>query len=51
MAADSCSTRTARASGGWLSEAPLYPILVGLVFRLVIAPGVAADLEEEEAER
>jgi hypothetical protein len=36
----------------WLaSEAPLYPILVGLVFRLVIAPGVAADLEAEEAER
>jgi hypothetical protein len=36
----------------WLvSEAPLYPILVGLVFRLVIAPGLAADLEAEEAER
>ena len=32
----------------WLvAEPPLYVILVGLVFRLVIAPGVAADLEEE----
>jgi hypothetical protein len=34
-----------------LAEAPFYPILVGLVFRLVIAPGLAADLEAEEAER
>jgi hypothetical protein len=36
----------------WLvAEPPFYVILVGLVFRLVIAPGVAADLEEEEDER
>jgi hypothetical protein len=36
--------------GFWwlLAEAPLYPIFVGLVFRLAIAPGVAADLEEDE---
>jgi hypothetical protein len=36
--------------GFWwlLAEPPLYVILVGLVFRLVIAPGVAADLEEDE---
>jgi hypothetical protein len=35
--------------GFWwlLAEPPLYVILVGLFFRLVIAPGVAADLEEE----
>ena len=33
----------------WLVvEPPLYVILVGLVFRLVIAPGVVADLEEAE---
>jgi hypothetical protein len=32
----------------WLvAEPPLYVILVGLFFRLVIAPGVAADLEDE----
>jgi len=31
----------------WLVvEPPLYVILVGLVFRLVIAPGVAEDLED-----
>jgi len=38
--------------GFWwlLSEPPLYVILVGLVFRLVIAPGVAVDLEAEEDE-
>jgi hypothetical protein len=31
----------------WLIvEPPLYVILVGLVFRLVIAPGVAEDLED-----
>jgi len=35
--------------GFWwlLAEPPIYPILVGLVFRLAIAPGVAADLEDE----
>ncbi len=35
--------------GFWwlLAEPPLYVILVGLFFRLVIAPGVAADLEDE----
>jgi hypothetical protein len=34
--------------GVWwlLVEPPLYVILVGLVFRLVIAPGVAEDLED-----
>jgi len=33
----------------WLiAEPPLYVILVGLVFRLVIAPGVADDLVEDE---
>jgi hypothetical protein len=32
----------------WLfAEPPLYATLVGLFFRLVIAPGVAADLEDE----
>jgi hypothetical protein len=32
----------------WLiAEPPLMVILVGLIFRLVIAPGVAADLEDE----
>jgi len=31
-----------------LAEPPFYVILVGLVFRLLIAPGVAADLEEAE---
>jgi hypothetical protein len=35
--------------GFWwlLAEPPLYVILVGLFFRLVIAPGAAADLEDE----
>lgn len=35
--------------GFWwlLAEPQLYVILVGLVFRLVIAPGVAADMEAE----
>ena len=34
--------------GVWwlLVEPPLYVILVGLIFRLVIAPGVAEDLED-----
>lgn len=31
----------------WLVvEPPLYVIVVGLIFRLVIAPGVAEDLED-----
>jgi hypothetical protein len=30
----------------WLvSEPPLYVVLVGLLFRLVVAPGLAEDLE------
>jgi hypothetical protein len=33
----------------WLfSEPPLYVVLVGLVFALVIAPGLGADLDEAE---
>ncbi len=33
----------------WLvSEPPLYVILVGLLFRYVVAPGVVSDLEESE---
>jgi len=33
----------------WLvSEPPLYVVLAGLIFRLVIAPGIAADLEATE---
>jgi hypothetical protein len=33
----------------WLfSEPPLYVVLVGILFELVVAPGVVADLEEEE---
>jgi hypothetical protein len=32
----------------WLfSEPPLYVVLVGLLFRFVVAPGIAADLEEQ----
>jgi hypothetical protein len=33
--------------GFWwlLSEPPLYVVLVGLLFRLVVAPGLAEDLE------
>jgi hypothetical protein len=31
----------------WLfAEPPIYVVLVGLLFRFVIAPGIAADLEE-----
>jgi len=31
----------------WLfSEPPLYVVLVGLLFRFVVAPGIAADLED-----
>jgi hypothetical protein len=33
----------------WLfSEPPLYVVLVGLLFRLVVAPGLVRDLEAEE---
>jgi hypothetical protein len=33
----------------WLvAEPPLYVILVGLAFALVVAPGLVADLEEAE---
>ena len=31
-----------------LAEPPLYVVLVGIVFRLVLAPGIVADLEERE---
>jgi hypothetical protein len=32
----------------WLfSEPPLYVVLVGLLFRFVVAPSIAADLEEQ----
>ncbi|MGN6430500.1 MAG: hypothetical protein ACTHNB_07155 [Gaiellaceae bacterium] len=36
--------------GFWwlLSEPPLYVVLVGLVFALVLAPGLLQDLEEVE---
>jgi len=39
--------------GVWwlLVEPPLYVIAVGLIFRLVIAPGVAEDLLDEEPRR
>lgn len=33
----------------WLvAEPPLYVVLVGVLFRLVVAPGLVADLEERE---
>ena len=33
----------------WLvSEPPLYVILVGVLFHALVAPGLVADLEEEE---
>lgn len=37
--------------GVWwlLAEPPLYVVLVGIGFRLLVAPGVAADLEEESS--
>jgi len=36
----------------WLfSEPPLWVVLVGLLFGLVVAPGLAADLEDAEEER
>jgi hypothetical protein len=35
----------------WLfSEPPLYVILVGVLFHLVVAPGVVEDLEETGAD-
>ena len=36
------------AQGFWwlFSEPPLYVVLVGLLFRFVVAPGIAADLED-----
>jgi hypothetical protein len=36
--------------GFWwlLSEPPLYAVLVGLAFALVVAPGLVADLTEAE---
>ncbi len=35
--------------GFWwlLSEPPLYVVLVGLLFRFLVAPGIAEDLEAE----
>jgi len=35
--------------GFWwlLSEPPLYVVLAGLLFRFVLAPGIASDLEQE----
>jgi hypothetical protein len=39
-----------RGQGFWwlLAEPPLYVILVGLGFALVVAPGLVEDLEEAE---
>jgi hypothetical protein len=39
-----------RGQGFWwlLSEPPLYVVIVGLVFALVLAPGLLEDLEEVE---
>jgi hypothetical protein len=36
------------AQGFWwlVSEPPLYVILVGLLFRFVVAPGLAEDIEQ-----
>lgn len=31
-----------------LAEPPLYVVLVGIGFRLLLAPGIVADLEESE---
>ena len=31
-----------------LAEPPLYVVLVGIGFRLLLAPGIVADLEEDE---
>jgi len=30
-----------------LAEPPLYVVLVGILFRLLIVPGIVADLEEQ----
>ncbi len=36
----------------WLvAEPPLYVVLVGALFRLLLAPGIVADLLEEGPER
>jgi len=33
----------------WLvAEPPIYVVLVGVLFRLLVAPGLLSDLEEEE---
>ena len=33
----------------WLfAEPPIYVVLVGLLFRFIVAPGIVADLEENE---
>lgn len=39
--------------GFWwlLSEPPLFVVLAGVLFRLLIAPGLVEDLEEEERRR
>jgi len=39
-----------RGQGFWwlLAEPPLYVVLVGVLFRWVIAPGLVDDLEEAE---
>ena len=35
----------------WLvAEPPLYVVLVGVLFRLLLAPGIVADLVEAERE-
>ena len=35
----------------WLfAEPPLYVVLVGILFRLVLAPGIVADLTEAGGE-
>jgi hypothetical protein len=37
------------AQGFWwlLSEPPLFAVVVGVLFRLVVAPGLVEDLEEQ----
>jgi hypothetical protein len=36
----------------WLvAQPPLYVVLVGIVFRFVLAPGIVADLHESKGER
>ena len=33
----------------WLfAEPPIYVVLVGLLFRFIVAPGIVADLEDDE---